>query len=441
MSTEKNKKTFKTILVGILILSAGVGTGCTPSAPNRQAKTGDQFTTEEQAEIDKFIAEHGSDVKAVDEKGRTLLYKAVGASGSEAVVKYLVSQGADVHIKGKHTLLFYTRNPETIRFLVAQGVDVNAVVMEGAEEFNYYTVLHNVISEKNLEIAELLVELGADVNACNGVDDPPLITAAKENDIDIVKFLVSKGANVHSRDSGNNVPLHYAASSGNIELARFLISKGVDVDAKNNFRYTPLHWAAGKNKNVAFIEFLVSQGADVHAKSDIGDTPLIRAARGNNMEAARFLVSQGADVNAKNSSNGETALRLVLWNKDFVQFLLSEGADVTVVDRDGNTLLHLLADEASRPRDLAGIYGEMQNGDFAFAKFLISKGVDVNAKNKNGRTPLHSAAVWGTRIEVIRFLISEGADVNAKDKDGKTPLDLAKDMKREAVIEYLESIE
>ena len=37
------------------------------------------FATAEQSEIDKFCSQYGSDVKAVDSVGKTLLYKAASA--------------------------------------------------------------------------------------------------------------------------------------------------------------------------------------------------------------------------------------------------------------------------------------------------------------------------------------------------------------------------
>ncbi|MCL2743892.1 MAG: protein kinase, partial [Planctomycetaceae bacterium] len=70
------------------------------------------FTPEEQAEIDHFIAQYGGDAKAADAEGETLLHKAA-KSGKIAVVKFLVSQGADIHAKnnwGDFPLLYAARN-------------------------------------------------------------------------------------------------------------------------------------------------------------------------------------------------------------------------------------------------------------------------------------------------------------------------------------------
>ncbi|MCL2709401.1 MAG: hypothetical protein FWE95_00840 [Planctomycetaceae bacterium] len=57
------------------------------------------FTAEEQAAIERFVTKHGTDVKAADENGKTLLHKAVTDNAGVAVFKFLVSEGADVHAK------------------------------------------------------------------------------------------------------------------------------------------------------------------------------------------------------------------------------------------------------------------------------------------------------------------------------------------------------
>jgi len=157
------------------------------------------FTVEDQAEIDQFCAEYGTDVKATV-KGNTnnsLLHEAA-TSGKIAVVRFLVSKGADVGMKNKigTTPLHWADNVEVAKFLVFNGADVSAKTDGGN------TPLHFA---RNAEIAE---------------------------------FFFSKGLDVHAKDNDNGTPLHWAK---NAEVAEFLISKGADINAKNNKGETPLH--------------------------------------------------------------------------------------------------------------------------------------------------------------------------------------------------------
>jgi len=101
---NENKKTHWFIIAGILVLPVVCWMGCVKPAV--------RFTATEQAEIDRFLAQHeekfGGDVNAVDERGDTLLHKAVvGYRAGEiyrhwsvAVVKFLVANGADVNVQG-----------------------------------------------------------------------------------------------------------------------------------------------------------------------------------------------------------------------------------------------------------------------------------------------------------------------------------------------------
>jgi ankyrin repeat protein len=61
-------------------------------------------------------------------------------------------------------------------------------------------------------------------------------------------------------------------------------------------------------------------------------------------------------------------------------------------------------------------------GQKEIVELLIPEVADVNAKAVDGHTPLHRAVIQGHK-EIAELLIANDADVNAKDRTGKTPLD------------------
>ena len=58
-------------------------------------------------------------------------------------------------------------------------------------------------------------------------------------------------------------------------------------------------------------------------------------------------------------------------------------------------------------------------------KILISNGADVNLVSREGNTPLHILVNDLGNVQIAEILLKNGADINAKNSDGKTPLQLA----------------
>jgi ankyrin repeat protein len=125
-----------------------------------------------------------------------------------------------------------------------------------------------------------------------------------------------------------------------------------------------------------------------------------------------FVLAQGADIELKNR-DGETGL---IWaSKEglgkIAKKLLESEADPNATSYDNTTALHWAA----------------KNGDVKTAARLIAAGADMEARNHVERTPLHEAAAYG-KARIVALLIEKGADVKARWTvwdDEYTPLDMA----------------
>lgn len=177
----------------------------------------------------------------------------------------------------------------------------------------------------------------------------------KENQL--VFELIGKGANINYRNNWGETPLILAVEAGDIDIIKALIDKGADIDAQRDTKLT-----LSKKPNDAYSGNTALFSAVVLAKKDKG------------IDILKVLLENGANTNIKNG-NEETVLH---WASTFeqlesVKLLIDYGADIDIVDNEGNTPL-LLASLSSF------LHNNMQIIDY-----LISEGADIKKTNNEGR--------------------------------------------------------
>ena len=125
------------------------------------------------------------------------------------------------------------------------------------------------------------------------------------------------------------------------------------------------------------------------------------------------------------SSDGWTPLHVASFfsNKETVEVLLANGADVHARSRNamGNTPLN--AAVAARKNDVVSV--------------LLAHGADVNARAQGGFVPLHAAALNGD-LELASLLIAHGADVKARAENNQNALDFAMTKGHQAMVDLLD---
>ena len=99
-----------------------------------------------------------------------------------------------------------------------------------------WTPLHLAAHYGHLETVAVLLHNNApvDIRSTNSMANTALHAALAGRRNDIAKMLVDGGADVNARQHGGWVPLHSAAANGDREIVDFLLSRGADRTATND---------------------------------------------------------------------------------------------------------------------------------------------------------------------------------------------------------------
>ena len=206
------------------------------------------------------------------------------------------------------------------------------------------TPLHTACEFGKIEIGNLLIDMGADVNALDNASYTPLIRAClfqDNQDVTLIQRLINEGTDVNRMVGNGITPLHYAALRGGLKVAKLLIDNGADVNAydkyngpveTNTVSGTVLQIAIENYPMEELATFLVENGAKFNRRDPNGNTELHLAAFKGYADLTQRLIDHGADINAQNNNNRTAIYYAARYGyKSVANILIAAGADQNAI--------------------------------------------------------------------------------------------------------------
>ena len=316
------------------------------------------------------------------------------------------------------------------------------------------------VARTNLELLDLLLAHGADLNArtswdkggfgvleqVNPDEAAPLIARGAKIDVwaaanlgmmaELAALIAGDPCLVHAKGGDGKRPLHFART---VEIARLLLDHGAEIDAlDDDHDSTPAQHLIGDHPDVA--GFLVTQGArsDLLLAAALGDLALLRRHLDADPGAIGMRVDQDWFPMIDTAANGGHIYQWTLGfhvsafdvarkrgHAEVLDLLLARAGplerllDALWCGDDAGVDAILAADPqliAHAPEKvLHQVASAARNNNLVAVGAMLRRGFPVTALSQHGATPLHWAAFHGN-ADMVGEVLAYGPPIEAQDR-------------------------
>lgn len=248
---------------------------------------------------------------------------------------------------------------------------------------------------------------------------------ATNGNLELAELLVAKGANVDVQDDSGNTPLCRAVQNGHLNIAQLLLQNGANANVKNNIKWRPIHIAAN-NGDKDMVKLLLAYNARTDVFTCDSQIPLHRAVNNGNVEVAELLTDDIPGITFDYREWNPIHYAIFKDDIKMVKLLLKNGFTGYDESSDGPSALSLVKNQkmlnllVSTP----DIFNALYSNDIELFKSLIKEGHNINSKTLI-EDSLLSLAVQERKKQIAELLIEAGAKKDIINSEGVTAFDHA----------------
>ena len=454
------------------------------------------ISNEEITDIVKLACTHGNH-KAIRQFSRNLsdqalavhIEEAYSANQFDCVNELLIECKTRTHVPCPHISLSDSCKSDQLfdltRFLTENGKDVNE---------DHCKPLRTAVMSNNTKAVRYLMQNGANVdNNKDKVSETLLTLACRERNLDMVDLLLQYGADINGK--GDETPLTICCLKGSVKVLKRLLSNETppDLSIPNKTGKTPVDIAKGtcfseivlhliggdpafhhvsfnqvcqtgredlvksflqnhpacqpveeesldfvvKTDNLSLMKIIFSNDQVIKTSSVLMHALKTACTLGSSKMVGLFIDHDSSIIKKCINEDGNSNLHLAICHQkpDLVDILINNGYDPTQEnvpfeeavksEQVLKLLLQFKLSQANLNDALMCVCKGGQDNAKSCARLLLDANADVNYSNKSDKmTPLLAAA-FKSSIILVELLLSRDADPNIADADHRTPLFVA----------------
>lgn len=293
------------------------------------------------------------DTPIFNNSGRNLLGEVIQHGKSGALPTLLSKAGVNPNKKnftGESPLHYaaFSGNLEAIKTLESHGGNPHAKTHKGNTPANY------ALRKGHADVAKHLLKKQATLaETKNSKGQYPIHQALLCKDIELLELVLKAGVNVNAQDADGNTALHMAINEQNKEMVKLLLKYGANPEQANNNKTTAnklANYFADENVTPTSHKWTESQQTLARKISKLildaqkeRQLKLDNALASGENEKAKDFLEQGMKPTDEPNTEGNYPVHMALQKDDpeLLEMILKSGVDVNAINGEGKSALAL----------------------------------------------------------------------------------------------------